>query len=301
LLIGTKHPSMAAQPAGTASALLTIAPGPSHVLRSSAHLKWQEVLFEKHLSSPGERVGAYIDRHVISMLCGRPARFEYCNAMPCLEAVGTITIMPTGAVPNVRLHTSAELLYCAFEEAFIRRVLAEMERRPGGLTAFRSGLRDSAVQRLLNLLLDELDAKAPSGRLYVDSLAYALAMRYVSIDGAHKSDSEPRTSALPHRILSRVRERIESNLHTDVSLDALAEESGYSRAHFLRMFRVATGITPHQYVLAVRLDHAQQWLKRKGANLIEISAQCGFSSQSHMTTVFRKRLGVTPAEFRRSQ
>jgi AraC family transcriptional regulator len=81
----------------------------------------------------------------------------------------------------------------------------------------------------------------------------------------------------------------------------LAEESGYSRAHFLRMFRTATGITPHQYVLDVRIRHAQESLKRKGTNLIDVAALCGFSSQSHMTSVFRKRLGVTPAEFRRGQ
>jgi len=301
LITETKYPSMAPQSAGTASALLAITPGPSQVLRSSAGLTWQGVLLEKQVSSPGERVGACTDRQVISMLCGCPARFEYGNAKPCLEVVGTITIMPIGALPNVRLHTPAELLYCAFEEAFIHRVLREMERPFSGLTAFRSGLRDSAMQRLLNLLSDELEAKAPSGKLYVDSLAYALAMRYLLIDGVREDSSERRTSALPTRILSRVRERIEADLHTDVSLETLAEESGYSRAHFLRMFRVATGITPHQYVLDVRLNHAQEWLKRKGANLFEISTRCGFSSQSHMTSVFRKRLGVTPAEFRRRQ
>jgi AraC family transcriptional regulator len=256
---------------------------------------------EKHLSSPGERVGVWTDLHVISMLCGRSSRFAYGSAAPCVEAGGTITIIPAGRVPDVRLHCSAELLHCAFDTDFIHRVLKEMDATQEVRTVFQTGLRDSPIERLLHLLREELEAEAPSGRLYVDSLAYALATRYLLLRRGSTECLESRTSALPPRILHRVRERIEADFHRDVSLEMLAEESGYSRAHFLRMFRVAMGITPHQYVLNVRLDHAQQSLRRKGANLIDVAALCGFSSQSHMTSVFRKRLGITPAEFRRSQ
>src|SRR5476651_539494 len=112
--------------------------------------------------------------------------------------------------------------------------------------------------------------------------------------------SEPRLAGLVPRILSRVREKIESNLDADLSLDTLAAESGYSRAHFLRMFRAATGLTPHQYVLDLRIRRAQECLRQKDASIIDVAVSCGFSSQSHMTTVFRQRLEMTPAEFRRS-
>jgi AraC family transcriptional regulator len=92
------------------------------------------------------------------------------------------------------------------------------------------------MQRLLNLLSEEMEAGAPSGRPYVESLAHALTSRYLLLDCLESS-----TSALPRRILNRVTERIEADFRMDISLDALAEESGYSRAHFLRMFRVAEG------------------------------------------------------------
>jgi len=113
-------------------------------------------------------------------------------------------------------------------------------------------------------------------------------------------DMQPRVSALPVRALNRVREKVEANLDTDLSLGSLAEETGYSRAHFLRMFRAATGVTPHQYVLGLRLIRAQDCLKRRDTSIIDIALSCGFSSQSHMTSVFRQRLETTPAEFRRN-
>jgi AraC family transcriptional regulator len=150
------------------------------------------------------------------------------------------------------------------------------------------------------MLLEELETERPLGSLYVESLAHALATRYIMLDCASRHRPESRMSGLLPRVLSRVREKIEANLDADLSLESLAAESGYSRAHFLRMFRAATGSTPHQYVLDLRLQRAKDRLRQKGASIIEVAASCGFSSQSHMTNVFRQRLEMTPGEFRRN-
>jgi AraC family transcriptional regulator len=186
------------------------------------------------------------------------------------------------------------------EDGFIRGVRNEMDPRPSVQPVFRVGVRDTGIRRILDLLVQELQVDAATGRLYVESLAFALATRYLLCSSEDEARSKSQTSPLPQRILNRVQARIEASLDTDISLEALAEESGYSRAHFLRMFREATGVTPHQYVLDVRLRHAQEWLRKKNSALIDIAAVCGFSSQSHMTSVFRKRLGMTPGEFRRT-
>jgi AraC family transcriptional regulator len=284
----------------SSSTLTRTAPGSPRVVQSSASRGWRGLILEQHFSSPGVRSSGFVEKHQISMLMGCPARFEYTDSAPLTESAGTLTIIPTGHIPSVRLHTSAEILQCSFEHEFIARVRAEMDQQEMRL-AFRTGLRDRSIERLMGLLLEELESPAPLGNLYVDSIALAVANRYLRLDCSCAERSQSRISALPSRILHRVRERIEAEFQADVSLETLAEESGYSRAHFLRMFRVATGITPHQYVLNVRLAHAQKSLTRKGSSLIDIAALCGFSSQSHMTSVFRKHLGVTPAEFRRSQ
>ena len=75
--------------------------------------------------------------------------------------------------------------------------------------------------------------------------------------------------------------------------DCIAK-GGYSRSHFFRMFRAATGYAPHQYVLRVRLKHAQELMRLGSMSLIDVAAHCGFSSHAHMSRVFRQLLGVTP-------
>lgn len=90
------------------------------------------------------------------------------------------------------------------------------------------------------------------------------------------------------------------DLNANLNLQALATETGYSRSHFLRMFQAATGVTPHRYLLQLRLERAQELMKRGCASLIDIAFLCGFSSHAHMARMFRHFLGVTPSEYRRN-
>jgi AraC family transcriptional regulator len=106
-------------------------------------------------------------------------------------------------------------------------------------------------------------------------------------------------NALPRRRLQRVVERMQADLSEDIDLHSLAKESGYSRSHFLRMFREATGITPYQYLLRLRLQQVQRMLRDKSSRLVDIAVACGFSSHTHMSRIFRQTVGVTPSEYRR--
>ncbi|UPK40302.1 helix-turn-helix transcriptional regulator [Bradyrhizobium sp. 186] len=81
------------------------------------------------------------------------------------------------------------------------------------------------------------------------------------------------------------------NTLANLSLAELANESGYSRAHFLRMFRAATGKTPHQYLLHVRLERAREQFQTGLASILEIALATGFASHSHLTRQFRQRFG----------
>ncbi len=285
------------------SPLLAIAPGPTQVLRSSLPLPWQGILLEKHLSSSGERTSASIDSHVVSLFGGAPSRVQYRGLsgrfVPFLGRPGAIMLTPAGPVPDMKLDTPSEFVHCALDDSLVRSVRDELDQSACP-PIFHGGIQDKAIQRILGLLMEELEAPSPSGRLYIDSLAHALASRYLFFNYDSNRRFEPRVPCLVPRILNRVRDKIEANLDTDLSLDSLAEESGYSRAHFLRMFRAATGYTPHQYVLELRLKKAQEGLRKKGSSIIDVAVSCGFSSQSHMTSVFRQRLEMTPGEFRRN-
>jgi AraC family transcriptional regulator len=283
--------------------LSSICIGPSTVVESSVRLSWDGFLLEKQVASPEMLIGNHTDRDLLAMVCSPVMKGEHRTKsgglVPIRKTSGAITLIPQGPVPELQLLAETELVYCTFEDEFIARVATQMdEKRPRNLE-FRSGIRDRSLNQIFSLLAAEFIAGNPTGRIYAESLAEALAIRCLRFGGAAPEEGAIKTSALPTGKLSRVKELIETSLDQDLTLESLAKESGYSRAHFLRMFREATGMTPHQYVIQRRILNAEKLLAKDDISLANIAVACGFSSQAHFTLAFRKQLGVTPAEYRR--
>src|ERR1700754_285975 len=91
-------------------------------------------------------------------------------------------------------------------------------------------------------------------RLYTEYLTQALAVRTLFLGRSTKPQPCHRgPSGLPRNVLQRIIERTRS-FNCDLSLQALANESGYSRVHVVRVFRAATGYSPHSYLLNLRLE-----------------------------------------------
>src|SRR3984893_18386836 len=101
--------------------------------------------------------------------------------------------------------------------------------------------------------------------------------------------------------LHGVFDRRMSDLATDLHVSTLAAESGYSRSHFLRTFRAAMGYSPHQWLTRLRVEQAKTILRQNSNSLIDIALDCGFSSHAHLSNTFRRIVGVTPSEYRRTQ
>jgi AraC family transcriptional regulator len=90
---------------------------------------------------------------------------------------------------------------------------------------------------------------------------------------------------------------VEEHLSERISLHNLADEVGASPFHFARVFKRTTGLTLHQYVVSRRIERARQLLQDGELSIATIAVDTGFASQSHLTEVFRRELGVTPGVY----
>jgi AraC family transcriptional regulator len=147
-------------------------------------------------------------------------------------------------------------------------------------------------------LKTEAESRHPAGQLYADSLANTLAahlLRHYTISGGKLSVT---SGGLSGRRLRRATEYIEENIERDLSLAEIAEAVALSPFHFTRSFKLATGLTPHQYLIKSRVDRAKRLLEKTDLPLAEISYRAGFNSQSHFTTVFRRMTRLTPKAYR---
>lgn len=273
--------------------------------RSSASLGWEGLVLERRVASPSEWTQASIDGHYALLWCGRPVlterQYHPRKFTRMVKKPGTVSMGAAGCLPAAKVLMSFEVVACVIDPGYVERLVVESDWGSCALNE-QLGVEDPALVSLIGLAAQEVNENGPGGRLYADSLCMALVSRFLHV-GRREAMLAPCThaNALPARRLRRVLEKIETEFRENLSLDELALESGYSRAHFLRMFRVATGKTPLRYVQDFRLEHARRQLMEGGVSLADIAATAGFCSHSHFTRLFKQAYGTTPADYRRNK
>jgi AraC-like DNA-binding protein len=118
----------------------------------------------------------------------------------------------------------------------------------------------------------------------------------------HRSNVSGQLKRVPDflalKMLKTAIEYIQDNLQRELSLDGIAGIVGLSPFYFAHSFKATTGIAPYRYVLQCRIERAKVLLRESSLSIAEIAYEVGFGNQSHMTTVFRKTLQVTPNVYR---
>jgi AraC family transcriptional regulator len=146
-----------------------------------------------------------------------------------------------------------------------------------------------------------LGAAAP--RLAIDSLV-AAAVERISVALDVRKQRAHSVRRMTSRRLKRILDHFEARLAEDIRLADLASESGLSECYLARSFRSATGMTLHAALVERRIARARSLIEaasRCGVRpkLADVAAATGFSSHAHMTTAFRRVLGIAPSEWMR--
>jgi AraC family transcriptional regulator len=96
----------------------------------------------------------------------------------------------------------------------------------------------------------------------------------------------------------RVTAFIENNLHRELRLEELAAVTHMSPYYFARLFKRATGVSPHRFVVRRRIDAATALLTESTSSISSIARAVGFRTASHFATTVRRFTGMTPSAYR---
>jgi AraC family transcriptional regulator len=164
----------------------------------------------------------------------------------------------------------------------------------------RLGFEDPVLEPLVMSLLDaaRLGVRLPTSGLWADhvvrSIGVELLRRHSNLERRPPSPSD-----MTHSRLHTTCDYIEAHLDADLSLAGIAASVGVRPHRLARDFRDRAGLPLHQYVLARRVVRAATLLRSSDTPIATIAIDCGFADQSHLTTAFRRRVGVAPAIYRR--
>lgn len=155
---------------------------------------------------------------------------------------------------------------------------------------------DPFVAELARKIRQQISAKRVARR-YLETLCDALLAEMFKPIVERRT--RKRRQTFDTRKVDMLLDYIDANLEGDLAIENLAGLAGVSSHQLSRAFKSSVGVSPHSYVIQRRTDAARELLLNENYPLADIAFATGFSSQSHMTTAFKKVLGITPAAVRR--
>ncbi|PQJ28802.1 hypothetical protein BSZ32_10060 [Rubritalea profundi] len=114
-----------------------------------------------------------------------------------------------------------------------------------------------------------------------------------------KDVKSPKGKELSKPLLKRLTDYMWGKLHSPIYVEDMASKSNMSTFHFARSFKKTTGHSPHKYLTTMRLEKAVSLMENDDISLADVASESGFSDQAHFTRVFKKRMGTTPAAYRK--
>lgn len=261
--------------------------------------------FVQFFYPPGQYTSRSVNRWLIGIV-RKPYRNEYCcfgntRTRPRTISAGEVIVIEPKADYSTKISTRGEVDYLVLTTDRLKQALrAQHQNSPGitgsGETYFSSPL----ISPLLHTLISSAHRPASFDPHHADNFINAVVSGLCRPSLDVTADKRRFPNGLSPRDLRMLDEYIDAGAGRSINNAQLASLVNLPEAIFLRAFKRSNGETPYQYVLKRRIEHARILLGTTSVSIAEIAYSCGFSSQSHMTDVFRSRVGATPAALRKS-
>lgn len=263
--------------------------------------EWPSIHVEQRRYGAHETGPSSPVNHVLMVHLDGPSEVEVAdNAMfrTYRMVAGSVSLFPAGAVFACRTRSSGRFYTVSLTSQFL--INHGMPPGQDGLPDLMPlrAVTDGVLKALCDRIRDEVMARHPGGRFYVESLGAALAAHLTRFYLRPPEQGGGNGRGLTANQLRKSVEYMRERLGQDLTLAMIARSAGLSPFHFARRFKQATGLAPHQYLIRQRVERARHLLAQTKVSLVEVAHQCGFCDQSHLTNHFRRVTGMTPRRYR---
>ncbi|MGD8341279.1 MAG: AraC family transcriptional regulator [Gammaproteobacteria bacterium] len=212
-----------------------------------------------------------------------------------------VCITPGNAETFWRHAGHPEILQVYLRDAVLRQTCEEICGGDGaGIEIVpRFAISDPLLEQLALAIVAALEDGRTEDTLYVDTMARMMAAHLARKHSTRVAAERPVASdGLTRQRLNRLLAYIEEHLGDDLTLKRMAVEIELSPFYLARVFKSEIGKSPHQYVIERRIARARALLRDTSLPIADVALTTGFSSQSHLSTWFRRLVGVSPACYR---
>ncbi len=231
---------------------------------------------------------------------GEEVERVYRNGPRVGGAPGKICLLPEDHRSRWHIPQSLEMFHLYFSPEKIKTLALQVfDRDPRQVElqdlTFEA---DEYASAILTHAVLPLDWTERANRLALSSASDLLLLHVLKNYARDPEDLPAVKGGLPAHTKKRIEEYLNTHYGNNITIDDLAQMAGYSSYHFARMFKESFALPPHKYLGQVRIERAKDMLRSTDLPIAEIALSCGYSSQAHFTSNFKKAVGVTPRLFR---
>jgi AraC family transcriptional regulator len=273
---------------------------------SSQPMGWNGILVEQYQIPPTSSCEASLpalSTHWLNFPLGQPMYLTQQHDNRLHESIfhkGDLIFVPAGQPSYWRSqannNTPQSILRIYLQPELVTQIVEASELDCSQLDLTHSYSQSAPhLHKIAVMLLAELQSCGIMGELYVESLTQLLVIELLR----HYSRAQTITSvqsSLTHFRLQSAIDYIHAHLDLDLTLVQIAASINISPSHFASLFKQATGISLHQYVIKQRVERAKLLLANKDLPIASIAFQVGFSSQSHLNWHCKRLTGMTPKQ-----
>ena len=205
---------------------------------------------------------------------------------------GATIIINQNALHAIGSHSTVEYYYVIIDNSFCVENHLHIEE-----LYFKTLVYDPEIFDKLDTLA-ECYYNGDNDKFFVQKVRSAVLALLVLICERYSHERRGSEGMPTLKFVKKAIEHIFSEFQKDISLEDIAGCVGVSKYHFAREFHKATGYTFVDFLNGVRCEHAKQLLKTTKKDIYEICHECGFSSSSYFSRIFKEYSGVTPLKYR---
>jgi AraC family transcriptional regulator len=274
-------------------------------LLSSQNMGWNGIVVEQYQSQPHQSLEgsfAALSVHWINFYLTKPFHLVQKHDDRSHESTiqnGDLVFVPAGQSTYWRSqsdHTPISKLSVCLQPELVTQIARSADLNSDRIELIDCFSRsDSHLRQIAVMLLAEIQSGGIMGELYVESLTQVFVIHLLR----HYSSLQPKIVNrydLPARRLENAIDYIHAHLDSDLSMIQIAASVNSSPTYFASLFKQATGISLHQYVIKQRVNRAKLLLETTDLPIPNIAAQVGFASSSHLTYHCKRQTGMTPKQ-----
>jgi AraC family transcriptional regulator len=277
---------------------------------SSQQIGWKGILVEHYQTPPDliceQNAGALLAHWLSFPATTQPIHLTQQHGESWHESIvkqGDLVLVPAGQSTYWRGPTNTPMsnLSLFLQPELVTKIAESSELNSDRIELMDCFSRfDPHLHQIAMMLFAELQSGGIMGELYVESLTQVLVIYLLR----HYSTLQPiiatRHSLTPSRLQGAI-DYIHAHLGSDLSMVQIAISVNTGPTHFARLFKTATGISLHQYVIQQRVERAKLLLEATDLPILNIASQVGFANPSHLAYHCKRQTGMTPRQIAKNR